>query len=209
MYLSLYLNFRPNLDTDVLGFQKCLVWGVHEAWRQCFSSSMNSGEIGAEGWKDGRTGIKGSIRVPRGPKNCSENPMSVRVGKDFALFKTFNRLCTNVYEKHLSRSWSLWVLHQVPKYAPHLPNPEAKLVMQQTVFVWHGIVRNYMDILARLPGSVLILMLTKGSPWVAKVLISQPLVLFRLRLLLALLLLHAELNLCNMMMMILLSLSSK
>ena len=202
LYLPLYLNFRPNLDS----------WhhGLSENVR--FEGSLRTDfyELG-KNWRsqvDGWTGIGGSIRVPRGPKNCSENPMNVRVGKDFALFKTFNRLCTNVYEKHLGGSWGLWVLHQVPKYAPHLPNPEAKLVMQQTVLVWHGIFRNYMDILARLPGNVLILMLTKGSPWVAKVLISQPLVLFRLRLLLALLLLHAELNLCNMMMMILLSLSS-
>ena len=61
-----------------------------DSYNSCMnSSSMNSGKIGAEGWKDGRTGIEGSIRVPRAPKNCFENPMSVRVGKDFALFKTF------------------------------------------------------------------------------------------------------------------------
>ena len=44
-------------------FGKYTIWGVPEAWRQCFSSSMNSGKIGADGWTD-----RGSIRGPRGPK---------------------------------------------------------------------------------------------------------------------------------------------
>ena len=43
-----------------------MVWGVHEAWGQCYSSSMNSGKIVAG--RDGK--IEGSIRGPRRPKNC-------------------------------------------------------------------------------------------------------------------------------------------
>ena len=43
-----------------------MVWGVPEVWRQCYSSSMNSGKIGADGWTD-----RGSIRGPRGPKKYS------------------------------------------------------------------------------------------------------------------------------------------
>ena len=30
---------------DIISFQKYTVWGVPEAWRQCYSSSMNSGKI--------------------------------------------------------------------------------------------------------------------------------------------------------------------
>ena len=51
-----------------LAFRKCMVWGVPEARRQCFSSSMNSGKNGAGGRTDGQTD-EGSIRGPRGPQN--------------------------------------------------------------------------------------------------------------------------------------------
>ena len=43
-----------------------MVWGVPEVWRQCYSLSMNSGKIGADGWTGGE--IEGSTRGPRGPE---------------------------------------------------------------------------------------------------------------------------------------------
>ena len=69
-----------------------MIWGVPEAWRQCFSSSMNSGKIVAGGRTGGRTdgwtGIEGSIRGPRGPKNsgcarrCQHFHMVRKMGSD-------------------------------------------------------------------------------------------------------------------------------
>ena len=43
-----------------------MVWGVPEVWWQCYSLSMNSGKIVADG--TGRVEIEGSTRGPRGPK---------------------------------------------------------------------------------------------------------------------------------------------
>ena len=59
---------------------------------------------------DGRTGIEGSIRGPRGPKNCSENPMNVRVGKDFALFKR-SIDCVQMYMRNT------WAVLEVSGYS--------------------------------------------------------------------------------------------
>ena len=46
-----------------------MVLGVPEAWRQCYSSSMNSGKIVGDGTGrvDGQK-MEGSTRGPRGPK---------------------------------------------------------------------------------------------------------------------------------------------
>ena len=89
-------------------FRKCMVWGVPEVWRQCYSSSMNSGKIVAGGRVDGTD--RGSIRGPRGPKN-----ILLRVGT------------MNVK----SKTWERW-LERKPRYSMYFPPAQALSILKRS-----------------------------------------------------------------------------